>query len=89
MCTTPTNYIYLSLKTPSLYTYVCQLWVISDLAVISQMDPSPTPITMTKSRRFDDVGHIGIHLGIGNRQYTVCINSLLTHKLGLIYIVYR
>ena len=75
MCTTPTNFIYLPLKTPSLYTYVCQLRVMSDLAVIPQTDPSPVLITVAKSHRFDDVEHIGICLGIRNRQYTVCINS--------------
>ena len=32
MCTTPTHFIYLPFKTPSVYTYVCQLRVMSDLA---------------------------------------------------------
>ena len=77
MSTTPTNFIYVSLKTPPLYTYVCKQRVISDRAVIQQTDPSPAPITMTNSHWFDDVAHIGICLGISNRQYTVCINSLL------------
>ena len=42
MCTPPTNFSYLPLKTPSLYTYVHQLRVISDLAVKPQTDPSRT-----------------------------------------------
>ena len=46
MCTTPTNIIYLPLKTPLLYTYVGKRRVMSDLAIIPQTDPSPTPITM-------------------------------------------
>ena len=46
MCTTPTNLIYLPLKAPLLYTYMCQLRVMSDLAVIPQTDPSPAPTTM-------------------------------------------
>ena len=37
----------------------------------------PHTIMMANSHRFDDVAHIGIRLVIGNRQYTVCINSLL------------
>ena len=67
MCTTPTNSIYLPLKTPPLYTYVCQLRVISDLAVILKTDPSPALITMANSHRFDDIAYIGIRLGIGNQ----------------------
>ena len=39
MCTTPTTFIYLPLKMPSLYTYVHQLRVISDPPVKQQMDP--------------------------------------------------
>ena len=54
MCTTPTNLIYLPLKMPSLYTYMGQLRVISNLAVILQTDPSPTPITMANFHQFDD-----------------------------------
>ena len=77
MCTSPTNFIYLAFKTPPLYTYVHQLWVISDLAVKPQKDPSLTPTTMANSHRFDDVAHIGICLGIGNHQHTVCIHSLM------------
>ena len=59
------------------YTSVGQVRVISDLAVILQMDLSPALITMANSHRFDDVAYIGIRLGTGNRKYTVCINSLL------------
>ena len=73
----PTNFIYLPLKMPSLYTYVHQLRVMSELAVKPQTDPSPAPITMANSHWFDDIAHIGICLGTGNRQYTICINSLL------------
>ena len=43
MCTTPKNVIYLALKTPLLYTYVGKRWAMSDLAVMSQTDPSPAP----------------------------------------------
>ena len=82
MCTTPTNFIYLTLKTPLLYTYVHQLWVMSDLAVIPQTDPSLAPTTMANSHRFDDVAHIGIRLGTGNHQHTVCIISLLNQQLS-------
>ena len=49
MCTFPTNFVYLPIKTLLLYTYVCQLQVISDLAVIPPMDPSPAPTTMANS----------------------------------------
>ena len=49
VCTTPTNIIYLPLKTPPLYTYVCQLWVMSDLVVIPLTDPQPTSILMANS----------------------------------------
>ena len=35
---------------------------------------------MANSHQFDDVVHIIIHLGIGNWQYTICINSLCTHR---------
>ena len=75
MCTPPTNFIYLPLKTLSLYTYMGQLWVFRNLAVIMQTDPSPAPITTSNSHRFDDVAHISICLGIGNHHYTVCINN--------------
>ena len=34
-----------------------------------------TPTMMANSHRFVDVAHIGIHLGIGNHHYTICINS--------------
>ena len=78
MCTTATNFIYLPLKTPPLYTYVRKRQVISNLAVIPQTDPSPALITMANSCWFDDVVHIGIRLGTGNHKYTVCINSLKT-----------
>ena len=35
------------------------------------------PITMANFHRFDDVAHIGIRLGTGNHQYTICIYWLL------------
>ena len=76
MCTTPTNFIYLPLKTPPLYTYVGKRRVMSDLEVIPQMDPSPAPIMMANTHRFDDIVHISIRLRTGNHKYTVCINSL-------------
>ena len=71
------NFIYLPHKTLPLYTYVCQLRVMSNLAVKPQTDPSLPPTTMANSHQFDDVVHIGIRLGIGNRHYTVCINWLI------------
>ena len=78
-CTTITNSIYLPFKTPPpLHTYVCKRWVMSDLAVIPQMDLSLALIMMANSHRFDDVAHIGIRLDTGNHQHTVCIISRLT-----------
>ena len=43
-----------------LCTYMHQLWLIADLAVITQMDPSPAPVTMASPHQFDDVAHIGM-----------------------------
>ena len=63
---------------PSLYTYVCQPWVMSDLAVIPQTDSSPALTTMANSHKFDDVAHFGIRLGIGNCHYTT---RLLDHVI--------
>ena len=89
MSTTPANFIYLPLKTPSLYTCACQLRVMSDLAVKPQTDPSPAPTMMANAHQFDDVAHIGICLGTGNRHYTVCINSLVLKQLLLFPLMLR